>query len=912
MALVQPRAPSFDISDPFTIQDSITLVLSYLKIPDLINLHLVNQSWAELLSLTDKTNNQGVEYYSECVLNQLKQIHNKLLQQVFPHLDSAFGQQFHNAQLSKCNKRHFIKYTMPLLGQISILVVHCVSDDKDEIEIDNVESTYDVHESLLKFIKYHNFMMKGDESHYTTTSLANGNNNNNSNNNNYNNNNNQKDDELEYKESNDDSIIKKLVKSEKLATFEKIRKIFWFMEQSMDNNPFILTLYKYTLGTFDYIRKNYNNYGSAVDDKPETNDSLLIVEFEKHCQNLIHFYGYWKLIGGYCNQWTNFYYLSILYCSNSDIAIQLISKIISNYDKVGIKDFNDDNDEKKQFNNQHGDERKENNTNNTLRMIFPTKSASILKQNIFKGSNGIAAQYFVEVLVICIKLILYQIKRQKSEDKEKAKEKFKDIKYMRDKNIISKLAIQRENDRIRNVFKVEKDIDKLVSIMVDLIDISQYYHERFYQFYTFFSSLIKYESNYSLMPNSIVKLNCKEYGKYKWIKTKIGKIIYNMDKDTKKAFVECVLTDKFGFGSGSGSRIKKRISIDDDNVIKPINNRFIYYFIVDRQLIVKLGHVFLQNDSPFNRGNLFGTNYTSLLVSLNWANIIDSSKTNHTQLISCLSQLMCYCYAPHQNRLTHGDDYEAEVNSNMNWKINKNHKNAFGIKLSANEMSLFHTGNVFRRLILSSWQNKSIVSNISKLICHWCKYSIVASLFVNKIVFEQLISSISREDVDRQLRYSWAPEDRNELLIAYAKDVETEKICLRLIQDIIGIDDILWRNRCNHFFYCNEVPLDEDDIEQGNYLEEVFEWGFDSYCSDADILSLVLCNLYGKRCINIVTFVINHMMRNDKRFCNFINEIRFEYNSRWPKSIDAMIKAKCKQFYRKIDKNCRDIFRWKV
>ena len=450
MAVVQ--IPCFDISDPLTGLDETRIVLSYLDVTDLSNLHLVNNSWRALLDLTDP-NNCSIECYSECVLNKLKKMHDEFLNRV---LDPPNGHKltipidFDKQQRQKSNKRNFIKYTMPLLGQISSLLFVYISNSTN-IKFDkifyhnNITSANNLHYSLLKFVKYHNFFSSSNQ----PSEIAD---------NNYN-------DSYNSNESKqNEHKLSKLKKNHNDQLF-LYRQMVWFLDETRSDNPFVATLYKYTLSTFRRVCQNYCRCGGVQHESSDVyGDSTVLRKFERDCKNVINFYSKWKLIGGYSISWTHFYYTSILYSNNVDLCLSWIVKLIENYKQIQKHNQMLDND---QSEDKKDDE--QNITNPQSNRNIPTsqkikvKLKSILEKEIFLQRNGPTSQCFVDILIICIEVVLFQLKQQKKGNAYDNKSSNHDHHVH-----ASKVAKDMEFNKIEKPEIVAKNVMEIVGIMTDL------------------------------------------------------------------------------------------------------------------------------------------------------------------------------------------------------------------------------------------------------------------------------------------------------------------------------------------------------------------------------------------------------------------------------------------------------------
>ena len=179
------------------------------------------------------------------------------------------------------------------------------------------------------------------------------------------------------------------------------------------------------------------------------------------------------------------------------------------------------------------------------------------------------------------------------------------------------------------------------------------------------------------------------------------------------------------------------------------------------------------------------------------------------------------------------------------------------------------------------------------------------SLSIGKIVLRKFRQSFPWANMEHDALDGWTRWMRH-------KDWEKRKreffdmqhICLKIIEAMINIDDELWLTRCQMFFDCPQAN------ENSNY--SIFE----NYCYCIDVLTLIKWFINRETSANILMYVIDYIMYNNDKFCEFINQVRYPNlnsgASRWGIEIDTMIKNTVPKFYEKIQKDERQLLRWKI
>lgn len=526
--------PSIDVGDPFSFADSLRIIVSFISVSELSNLSQVNQSWHELLSLTNGDSIQGVECYSECVFNHLITLAKPIASS--DTKNGSIYEYFHATHLSGiniANKNRFTRNTLPIFGKVSKLLLSYSNREQEKINIENdgkenkeqtekfknsndVESNYckskliktateskddkdnndekqefiitdsnneeklnslskknytqEMLSHVSKFVMLHNVFEALDRelgatnftnNNYVKENINNENKNKNENRNKNKNINlnpilNQTEKEKQSqspkaertKNCNDTKVTKhnnlnsettittvstaknnnsnnKHVRSDSRSvlnlngTNERLRRmrvIMWLCESTKEENGVTRTLYRYILGKFRYVSKYYFRHGSF-----DMNE-LCLNNFKQGLSQVLH-----ETTVHISPHWIQFFYLNVLCSSNIDASQWCLSL------------FNE--------------------------------NKQLLKDNILASYDLHTRRYFIDIIIISIKILTRKIIDKFEENIERYRQ-FIDG---------SKLFNVRE--------LIDPSVMKMIGIMVDLIDECDVHYSQLSQFWSFFVDL---------------------------------------------------------------------------------------------------------------------------------------------------------------------------------------------------------------------------------------------------------------------------------------------------------------------------------------------------------------------------------------------------------------------------------------
>lgn len=287
--------------------------------------------------------------------------------------------------------------------------------------------------------------------------------------------------------------------------------------------------------------------------------------------------------------------------------------------------------------------------------------------------------------------------------------------------------------------------------------------------------------------------------------------------------------------------------IDDNEHILPFWNDFIRYLVVDRQLIVKLGHFWLQKLSPFFES----TKYTSLPISKYHLGLTRHS--DFSNLITTLSHLI-----------------QASESSHI-----KSHKIALGN--DSLEWVLCRHTNFYWQLLTAAEKNTRNKIDASGIICYWSKYSKYFSQEMCKVFIWNIKSN---------------------------RDITGTRYVLK---QYLAIEDKYQMDRFEFLFNCNPMNVhgqpDFSDYDGAGLWRQLSK--------KIDIFKLINHAPNCRTWLSFILFIVR-VMKENKRFREYMNNFRYKNGSPWGGNLDLMVKHVENEFYLEMQLENPPIIRWKV
>ena len=534
-----------DISDPLSFTDSTSVILSYLTVKELLSLHCVNESWYRLLTLQNDKNHHSIEFYSECIFNTIIKMDNPLFKQIyaiddnlkFPQkCDSIKNDHFHELHLShitKTNRNKFMKYTLPLIGQIAnvaLITAHKTQEieesdsknNKQEFE-DNTDSenknnmkqqviTLNIHKNILKLIQFIDFLAA--MAHKLTI---------------WNENNGNCSDNVTLTKSPmqwTPQFVNKQCQLQRLCyLISRYKTYISSTESEEDDSPscnIVQLLDWYVSTRFPSVIKYVTKYSTKASLAKVTKEKQAATQFRRQCEDLVK---QWPI---YIHKhWIPFFYLNILNSTSIDASKWALSMLI-------------------------GDDK---NTKMLRQCILGSGPADqyTFTTSFFHKYRRNEMKYYINLTLVSIEILIQN-----------------GIKKFENEVLIEKISnalngrLDYELINIDCHINISKEFDplvmKIIEMMVNLIDVVDEHYTFFEYFFCFFVDLIEmprriwraphsYSYNFSYCSDymkqiqrsaQFVKIFDQENAKHgKWCIGQIISFFYNKEKKCKQ-FQVCV------------------------------------------------------------------------------------------------------------------------------------------------------------------------------------------------------------------------------------------------------------------------------------------------------------------------------------------------------------------------------------
>ena len=329
----------------------------------------------------------------------------------------------------------------------------------------------------------------------------------------------------------------------------------------------------------------------------------------------------------------------------------------------------------------------------------------------------------------------------------------------------------------------------------------------------------------------------------------------------------------------------KIVTVDDDiDMIRPYWNDIVKYLVIEGKLIVKLGHLYLQTDSPcYNQYDVekdkninivkFSNTRKTVIYHLPLSKFRSkfSRYGNFSSVIGTLSRLVLRCNTPIQvsnDQLSIRYDKIQIAQDDMQW-ILVGHPRFYH--------ALFHL-----RYIQKTFDREIANDIISKMVCCLCRHD---EAFSHEII--------------RILMRDWLVWFRRGFRLIGFEGLEG----LTMLRYLLNINDEIQNDRFKMLCDCESDPI--PDLRQKN--EQLYPLIGESL----DVFTLINDLQRTINCLRIIECLLETMKENEN-FRKFINEFRFRTNSRWGKYLDRMVKMKNPQLYNEMKWAIPQIIQWKV
>ena len=405
-------------------------------------------------------------------------------------------------------------------------------------------------------------------------------------------------------------------------------------------------------------------------------------------------------------------------------------------------------------------------------------------------------------------------------------------------------------------------------------------------------------------------------------------------------------------GDGKGDGDMKFIIVNDDiDVIRPYWNDFIDYLVIKQNLIVKLGHLFLQKHSPFYNENINNDDdnksNSHTIRAMGMADFREdfdfswsSSSSSRAVSTSRWGDVTQVNVAPRALK----DSDKKKHNENLNSKdidvdnsdIGNNNYNIIYLPLSVNYSQLKNanfsavvciiSALIIRCITMAQVKNKKLAKRYDKISIdkndmQWILLRYLSSSSPWPWFYWTMMDLSSRNGgntiikcnyVNKMICYLckhdkiFSGEIIQLLLWIFHNNIKSESN-LKLMKHLLNIDDKIQMHRFKMLFDC-----------QSNDSNVALDMKLESkklYClmgKSLDLFSLI--NNLGKqtrKCLPLIECLIDIMKENDN-FRKFINQFRSRKNSRWGKNLDQMVKHLNFTLYDEMQNARPMIIKWKV
>ena len=385
---------------------------------------------------------------------------------------------------------------------------------------------------------------------------------------------------------------------------------------------------------------------------------------------------------------------------------------------------------------------------------------------------------------------------------------------------------------------------------------------------------------------------------------------------------------------------------DDIDVIRPYWNDFIDYLVVEQNLIVKLGHLFLQKHSPFYNedinANINGQARVGTSTSHN--DQYDESLSSSSDTSDSESSDSPYTSSSDDGaRLGYPVLMDSDTKRSQNSNCKGDHESNIDIiylPLSINSSRLKNanfcsviciiSALVLRCTTMAQVKNKKLARRYDKISIdkndmQWILLGFSSTTSSWPWFYWTMIDLANRNGgnsvikcdyVNKMICYlckhdkMFSSEMIQLLIWICHKNIKSESN-LKLMRKILNINDGIQTHRFKMLFDCEpNEPLDLKNFRLTYTIIPGKLYGLMG--KSLDVFTLINnLDKQTRKCLPMIECLIETMKENEN-FRQFINEFRSRTNSRWGKNLDRMVKQWNYALYNDM-KNARPvILKWKV